>query len=181
MISTGGSGERLKALRVGVVDGAIIGGGTFIGGGSGLHKLVDLTELGIEYPMTGLFTTRKYAGANRDAALAFIRGYLRGVKFFQERKNEAIAITSSNLRSTNSELIERQWQYAKSYMFEKFPIPRKKVSRRSSICWRRATPRWRASVLKMSPILVTFASSPTKGFSNSTQARDCSAGRQAER
>ena len=126
MISTGGSGERLNALRVGAVDGAIIGGGTFIGGGTGLHKLVDLTELGIEYPMTGLFTTRRYAGANRDAVLAFIRGYLRGVKFFQERKNEAIAITSSNLRSTNSELIERQWQYAKSYMFEKIPYPTEK-------------------------------------------------------
>lgn len=93
MISTGGSGERLKALRVGVVDGAIIGGGTFIGGGSGLHKLVDLTELGIEYPMTGLFTTRKYAGANRDAVLAFIRGYLRGVKFFRSEKT-----TRSRLR-----------------------------------------------------------------------------------
>src|ERR1044071_2187728 len=126
MISTGGSGERLNALRVGAVDGAIIGGGTSIGGGSGLHKLVDLTELGIEYPMTGLFTTRKYAGANRDSALAFIRGYLRGVKFFQERKDDAIAIAARNLRGTNAELIERQWQYAKSYMFEKIPYPTEK-------------------------------------------------------
>ena len=126
MISTGGSGERLNALRVGAVDGAIIGGGTFIGGGTGLHKLVDLTELGIEYPMTGLFTTRRYAGANRDAVLAFIRGYLRGVKFFQEQRDEAIAITARNLRSGNVDLIERQWQYAKSYMFEKIPYPTEK-------------------------------------------------------
>src|SRR5581483_8631454 len=107
-------------------DGAMIGGGTYIGGGTGLHKLVDLTELGIEYPMTGLFTTRKFAGANRDTVLAFIRGYLRGVKFFQERKDDATAITARNLRSTNSELIQRQWQYAKSYMFEKIPYPTEK-------------------------------------------------------
>ncbi len=126
MISTGGSGERLNALRAGAVDGAMIGGGTYIGGGTGLHKLVDLTELGIEYPMTGLFTTRKFAGANRDTVLAFIRGYLRGVKFFQERKDDATAITARNLRSTNSELIQRQWQYAKSYMFEKIPYPTEK-------------------------------------------------------
>jgi ABC-type nitrate/sulfonate/bicarbonate transport system substrate-binding protein len=126
MIAAGGSGERLNALRAGAVDAAIIGGGTFIGGGSGLHKIVDLTELGIEYPMTGLFTMRKYSGGNRDSILALIRGYLRGVKFFQERKDEAIAITARNLRSTNLELIERQWQYAKSYMFEKIPYPTEK-------------------------------------------------------
>src|SRR5581483_11364132 len=105
MISTGGSGERLNALRAGAVDGAMIGGGTYIGGGTGL---------------------RKFAGANRDTVLAFIRGYLRGVKFFQERKDDATAITARNLRSTNSELIQRQWQYAKSYMFEKIPYPTEK-------------------------------------------------------
>lgn len=126
MISAGGSGERLNALRAGAVDAAIIGGGTFIGGGSGLHKVVDLTELDIEYPMTGLFTTRKYSGANRDSILGLIRAYSRGVKFFQDRKDEAIAITARNLRSTNLELIERQWQYAKSYMFEKIPYPTEK-------------------------------------------------------
>ena len=126
MIAAGGSGERLSALRAGALDAALIGGGTFIGGGSGLHKVVDLTELGIEYPMTGLFTTRKYGGANRDSVLAFIRGYLRGVKFFQDRKDEAIAITARNLRSNKLELIERQWQYAKSYMFEKIPYPTEK-------------------------------------------------------
>ena len=126
MISTGGSGERLNALRAGAIDAAIIGGGTFIGAGSGLHKVVDLTALDIEYPMTGLFTTRKYSGANRDSVLAFLRGYLRGVKFFQEHKDEAIAIAARNLRSSNLVLIERQWQYAKSYMFEKIPYPTEK-------------------------------------------------------
>jgi ABC-type nitrate/sulfonate/bicarbonate transport system substrate-binding protein len=126
MIPAGGSGERLNALRAGAVDAAIIGGATFIGAGSGLYKAVDLTEMGIEFPMTGLFTTRRYSGANRDTILAFIRGYVRGVTFFQERKDEAIAITARNLRSTNLELIGRQWQYAKSYMFEKIPYPTEK-------------------------------------------------------
>ncbi|HEY7219105.1 MAG TPA: hypothetical protein VH985_12030 [Candidatus Binatia bacterium] len=91
-----------------------------------MHKVVDLTALDIEYPMTGLFTTRKYSGANRDSVLAFLRGYLRGVKYFQEHKDEAIAITARNLRSSNVALIERQWQYAKSYMFEKIPYPTEK-------------------------------------------------------
>jgi len=126
MIPAGGSGERLNSLRAGAVDAAIIGGATFLGGGVGLYKAVDLTELGIEFPMTGLFTTRRYSSANRDSVLAFIRGYVRGVKFFQDRREEAIAITARNLRSTNLELIGRQWQYAKSYMFEKIPYPTEK-------------------------------------------------------
>ena len=40
-----------------------------------------------------------------------------GYDYFQERKAEAIAIAARNLRTSNTDLIERQWQYAKSYMF----------------------------------------------------------------
>ena len=47
-------------------------------------------------------------------------------RFFQERKAEAIAIAARNLRTSNTDLIERQWQYAKSYMFEKIPYPTEK-------------------------------------------------------
>ena len=121
MITVGGSAERLAALRVGSVDAAPVGGATFIGGGVGLHKVLDLTDLGVEFPFTAIFTTRKFAGANRDAVLGFIRGYMRGVRFFQENKEEAIAITARNLRTANKELLERQWLYVKDHMFEKIP------------------------------------------------------------
>jgi ABC-type nitrate/sulfonate/bicarbonate transport system substrate-binding protein len=126
MLAIGSSADRLAALRAGSVDAAIIGGATFIGSGTGLHKLVDLTELGIEFPMTAIFTANKYAVANRDSVFGFIRGYMRGVRFFQERKGEAIVIAARNLRTSNTDLIERQWQYAKSYMFEKIPYPMEK-------------------------------------------------------
>jgi len=46
---------------------------------------------------------------------------LRGVRFFQENKDEAIAITARNLRITNKELLERQWLYVKDHVFEKIP------------------------------------------------------------
>ena len=60
MFVTGGSAERLAALRVGSVDAATVGGATFIGGGAGLHKVFDLTDLGVEFPFTAIFTTRRY-------------------------------------------------------------------------------------------------------------------------
>jgi ABC-type nitrate/sulfonate/bicarbonate transport system substrate-binding protein len=121
MITTGGSAERLAALRVGSVDAAVVGGATFIGGGAGLHKVLDLTDLGVEFPFTAIFTTKKFAAANRDVVLRFIRSYMRGVRFFQENKDEAIAITARNLRTTNKELLERQWLYVKDHVFEKIP------------------------------------------------------------
>ena len=126
MIAVGGSAERLAALRVGSVDAAPVGGATFIGGGAGLHKVLDLTDLGIEFPFTAIFTTRKFAAANRDAVLGFIRGYMRGVRFFQENKEEAIAITARNLRTANKELLERQWLYVKEHVFEKIPYATEK-------------------------------------------------------
>lgn len=126
MITVGGSGERLAALRAGSVDAATVGGATFIGGGAGLQKVIDLTDLGVEFPFTAIFTTKRYAAANRDAVLGFIRSYMRGVRFFQENKEEAIAITARNLRTTNKELLERQWTYVKDHMFEKIPFASEK-------------------------------------------------------
>ena len=99
---TGGSAERLAALRVGSVDAATVGGATFIGGGAGLYKLLDLTDLGVEFPFTAIFTTRRFAAANREAVLAVIRGYMLGVRFFQQNKEEAIGhnrAQSQNLQS----------------------------------------------------------------------------------
>src|SRR5215831_14794002 len=120
MLVTGGSAERLAALRVGSVDAATIGGG------AGLYKVLDLVDLSVEFPFTAIFTTRRYAQANRDAVLALIRGYMRGVRFFQQNKEESIAITARNLRNPNMELLERQWQYVKDHVYEKVPLPTEK-------------------------------------------------------
>jgi len=125
-LQIGGSAERLAALRSGSIDAANIGGATFIGGGAGLHKVIDLIELGVEFPFTAIFTTRRYAQANREAVLAMIRGYMRGVRFFQQNKEESITITARNLRTTNRELLERQWQYVKDHVYERVPLPTEK-------------------------------------------------------
>ena len=126
MITAGGSAERLTALRIGSVDAATVGGATFIGGGAGLHKVLDLVDLGVEFPFTAIFTTKKFAAANREAVIGLIRSYMRGVRFFQENKEEAIAISARNLRTTNKDLLERQWLYVKDHVFEKVPIPTEK-------------------------------------------------------
>ena len=126
MLVTGGSAERLAALRAGSVDAATVGGATFISGGAGLYKVLDLVGLGVEFPFTAIFTTRRYAQANRDDVLALIRGYMRGVRFFQQNKEESIAITARNLRNPNMELLERQWKYVKDHVYEKVPLPTEK-------------------------------------------------------
>jgi NitT/TauT family transport system substrate-binding protein len=123
---TGGSAERLTALRAGSIDAATVGGATFIGGGAGLYKVLDLLDLGVEFPFTAIFTTRRFAAANRDAVMGLIRGYMLGVRFFQQNKEEALAITARNLRTSNRELLERQWRYVKDHVFEKVPLPTEK-------------------------------------------------------
>ncbi len=125
-LQIGGSAERLAALRSGSIDAANIGGATFIGGGAGLYKVLDLTELGVEFPFTAIFTTRRYAQTNREAVLAVIRAYMRGVRFFQQNKEESITITARNLRTTNRDLLERQWQYVKDHVYERVPMPTEK-------------------------------------------------------
>ncbi|HEY7167041.1 MAG TPA: ABC transporter substrate-binding protein [Candidatus Binatia bacterium] len=126
MLVTGGSAERLAAVRAGAVDAAPVGGATFIGGGAGLYKVLDLLDLGVEFPFTAIFTSRRFAAANRDAVLGLIRGYMQGIRFFQQNKEESLAITARNLRSSNREVLERQWQYVKDHVYEKVPMPSEK-------------------------------------------------------
>jgi hypothetical protein len=83
--------------------------------------VLDLLELEVEFPFTAIFTTRKFAAANREAVLGLVRAYMRGVRFFQQNKDESINITARNLRTTNKELLERQWSYVKDNVFEKIP------------------------------------------------------------
>ena len=125
-VQVGGSSERLAALRAGSVDAANIGGATFIGGGAGLYKVLDLLELGVEFPFTAIFTTKKFAAANKETVLGLLRAYMRGVRFFQQNKEESLAITARNLRITNRELLERQWLYVKDHVYEKIPYPTEK-------------------------------------------------------
>ena len=120
MLTVGGSGERWRRFAP-VPSMPPRLEATFIGGGAGLYKAINLTDLGVEFPFTGIFTTKRYGAANRDTVLSFIRAYMRGVRFFQENKEEAIAITARNLRTTNKELLERQWSYVKDHVFEKIP------------------------------------------------------------
>ena len=126
MLVTGGSAERLAAVRAGAVDAAPVGGATFIGGGAGLYKVLDLLDLGVEFPFTAIFTSRRFAAGNRDAVLGIIKAYMQGVRFFQQNKEESLAITGRNLRSPNRELLERQWQYVKDHVYEKVPLPSEK-------------------------------------------------------
>jgi hypothetical protein len=51
---------------------------------------------------------------------------MRGVRFFQQNKDESISITARNLRTTNRELLERQWLYVKDHVYEKIPLPTEK-------------------------------------------------------
>jgi len=125
-LASGGSAERLAALRAGAVDAATVGGATFIGGGAGLYKVLDLLDLGVEFPFTAIFTTRRFTAANRDAVMGLIRGYMLGVRFFQQNKEEALAITARNLKTSNRDLLERQWQYVKDHVYEKVPMPTEK-------------------------------------------------------
>jgi NitT/TauT family transport system substrate-binding protein len=68
-LQIGGSAERLAALRTGSIDAANIGGATFIGGGAGLYKLLDLTELGVEFPFKKICAGKPGTRAGSDSSI----------------------------------------------------------------------------------------------------------------
>jgi NitT/TauT family transport system substrate-binding protein len=126
MIVLGGSAQRLAGLQSGSVDAALISGPTFFGDAGKLYKILDLSETDIEYPHTTIFVSKKFASGNRDAVLGLLRGYQRGVRFFENNKEESIKIASPQLKNPPKEVLERQWQYCATHTYERIPYPTRK-------------------------------------------------------
>ena len=121
MMNVGGSQKILAALKGGSCDVGMISGPTFAGSGAGLNLIVDLSEMDNEYPHSTIFVSKKFASSNRDAVRGLLKGYVRGFRFFERNKEEAMKIASTHLKNPKRAVLENQWQYCATHTYERVP------------------------------------------------------------
>jgi ABC-type nitrate/sulfonate/bicarbonate transport system substrate-binding protein len=68
-------------------------------------------------------TTRGYIRTHRDMALRFLRGYIEGIAFFKNNRNESIEVLAKKLRTAPSQTkyLERSHALYSSGYFENTP------------------------------------------------------------
>ena len=82
----------------------------------GLHVLVDLRELGIEYLTTDIVTTRNFIRSQPDMVRSFMRAVVEGIRYFKNNKNKSMEIMARHMKVDDLQMIEAGYRwYAQTY------------------------------------------------------------------
>jgi len=127
IIQTGGLPERLGALKAGAVDGAIITGDTALEAEKlGFHKLIDLSQLPIQYPSSTIIVGKSFLAAKRDTVKRFLRGWIEGIKIAKTDRERTVAVMQQFLKTSDRAVLEKIFETYKT-VHERLPIPDPKL------------------------------------------------------
>jgi len=127
IIQTGGLPERLGALKIGAVDGAILTGDTaFQAEKLGFHTLIDLSQLPIQYPGSTIVVSRAFLQSRRDTVKKFLRGWIEGIKTAKIDKEFTVRVLQRFLKTDDGEILAKTFEVYKNVQ-EKIPYPDPKV------------------------------------------------------
>jgi ABC-type nitrate/sulfonate/bicarbonate transport system substrate-binding protein len=127
IIQTGGLPERLGALKVGAVDGAIVTGDTaFKAEKLGFHAVIDLSQLPIQYPGSTIVLSKSFLQTRRELVKRFLRGWIEGIKTARTDKEFTVKVLEKFLKTADREILDRTFEVYKDVQ-EKIPSPDPKV------------------------------------------------------
>jgi len=127
VIQTGGLPERLGALKVGAVDGAIVTGDTALEAEKlGFHKLIDLSQLPIQYPSSTIIVSKSFLAAKRETVKRFLRGWIEGIKTAKTDKEYTISVMQKFLKTSDRSVLDKIFEVYKT-VHEKVPTPDPKL------------------------------------------------------
>ena len=127
VIQSGGLPERLGALKVGAVDGAIVTGDTALEAEKlGFHTLIDLSRLPIQYPSSTIIVSKSFLAAKRDTVKRFLRGWIEGIKTAKTDKEYTISVMQKFLKTNDRSVLDKIFEVYKT-VHEKVPMPDPKL------------------------------------------------------
>ena len=111
MLQIGDESLRLTALRQGFVDATVLTPPTNLTAKNlGFNVLVSLVDAGVKYSFDTVFTSREYAGRNRETVLRFLRGFLSGVAYMKKNSAESIETLKKWTRSSDRAALEETYR-----------------------------------------------------------------------
>lgn len=127
LIQTGGLPERLGALKIGAVDGAIVTGDiAFEAEKLGFHTVIDLSQLPIQYPGSTIIVSKSFLSAKRELVKKFLRGWIEGIKTAKTDKELTIKVMQKFLKTTDRSILDKTFEVYKP-VHERVPSPDPKV------------------------------------------------------
>ncbi len=124
ILQLGEQGTRLVAMQTGKLDAAILLPPiTTLAQKEGMRVLLDMSELGAEFQITGLASSQNYITRKRPSASRFMRAFVEGIHFYKTRKKESMDIIARYMRTNDMEAVGATYDYFAGKIVPKKPYP----------------------------------------------------------
>jgi NitT/TauT family transport system substrate-binding protein len=128
IIQMGGQPEILAGMQAGVVQGGILSSpGDFKAKKAGFALLANFAKEGIDYPTTGLVSTRSTISKDRDTVKRFLMAYSEAVDRLFRDKELAIKVIGKWTRTQDRETLESSYEYATNFIERPPHLPYKAI------------------------------------------------------
>jgi ABC-type nitrate/sulfonate/bicarbonate transport system substrate-binding protein len=119
----GGQSETLAALKAGSINGGVIASpATAEAKRLGMRELINMGNLGVEYPQTTIATTERFLRSNRETVLRFTRAYVDGAHRFLNDREFSIKVIGKYTKIQSRPTLEATYDDYAPYV-KKIPTP----------------------------------------------------------
>jgi ABC-type nitrate/sulfonate/bicarbonate transport system substrate-binding protein len=102
---------RLQALAAGAIDATLVSPPLDLTAKKqGYSIIVDIAELGIQYPQLVIETTDHFNRENPQAVRSFLKGFIEGLHYAAAHKEETKKIITKYLKTADPEILEATYQ-----------------------------------------------------------------------
>jgi NitT/TauT family transport system substrate-binding protein len=124
ILQLGEQSTRLLAMKAGQLEAAVVLPPiTTMAQREGMRVLMDMSELGAEFQITGLASSQSFINKKRASAMNLIRAFVEGIHFYKTRKKESMAIIARYMRTNDMEAVEATWDYFANKIVPRKPYP----------------------------------------------------------
>jgi len=124
ILQLGEQATRLAAMKTGQLEAAILLPPiTTLAQKEGMNVLLDMSEIGAEFQITGLAGSRSFLTQKRPSALKFMRAFVEGIHYYKTRKKESMDIIARYMRTDDMEAVGATYDYFATKIVPKKPYP----------------------------------------------------------
>ena len=125
ILQIGTTQDTVRAMQTKMIDvGVLSGTASLVARKAGFRELGDLAELGLDYPMAPIGTTRSFLQKNEAVAREFMLAYIEAIHDFKRNKDFALAVLKKYTRNDDREVLEDSYNnYANKYLPLPIPTP----------------------------------------------------------
>jgi NitT/TauT family transport system substrate-binding protein len=124
LLQLGEQSTRLAAMKSGQLDAAVVLPPiTTMAEKAGMNVLLDMSELGAEFQITGLASSRTFTKQRRPSALRLMRAFVDGIHYYKTHKPESMRIIARMMRTDDMEAVGATYDYFATKIVPKKPYP----------------------------------------------------------